>query len=84
MLKGDEMKKIIYCCDNCDAKAEDYLPANWFILGFAQVKSIEMPDIKLRRPLMKFPYDWQETHHFCSEECMNEAVKVLGKCHQGQ
>jgi len=70
------METTIYKCDNCGKEAKDVVPAGWFLLGFAMIKHLQFPEgIKLKTPIANKP-DWQITHHFCSEQCMNEAVKV--------
>ena len=72
------MKKEIYICDNCGKEAENIVPTGWYILAFAVVKDIETPNVKLKNPIRMNPV-WNETHHFCSAECIDEAVKIKGK-----
>jgi len=70
------MEEIKYICDNCKTEAKDTVPAGWFLLGFARIKELQFPSgIKLKYPIHDKP-EWLVTHHFCSEDCMNGAVKV--------
>jgi len=61
-------RKLELTCDYCGktAKGDEYhygLPKGWYVLGF-HCQSYLAYD------------DWRITHHFCSSECMDKAVKV--------
>ena len=60
------MEETTFYCDNCKKEAKDAIPAGWYLLGFARIKEIEFPS----------GLNWQISHHFCGEECMNRAVAV--------
>ncbi len=62
------MRTLELTCDNCGkkAKGDEYhygLPKGWYVLAY-HCQSYLAHD------------DWRVTHHFCSLECMTEAVKV--------
>lgn len=70
------MQKISFICDNCGREVvAQGVPCDWFILGFYKVRCMGDTELKLKTPIRTQP-QWQETHHFCTSECMDEAVKV--------
>lgn len=64
------MLKINYQCDYCGKLEKGYTDENpppgkgWFTLGY------KMPNTELSQG------DWIVTHHFCSSQCMDNAVSV--------
>ncbi len=62
------MRQTLLTCDWCGNKIEvgeftNGLPEEWFVLGFHKGSFVDKDD-------------WRITHHFCSEVCMNKAVKI--------
>ena len=62
------MKDVKLICDSCgeeDHGSENHfdLPLGWIVLGFHSQRFAAYDD-------------WRVTHHFCSRECMDKAVKV--------
>lgn len=62
------MKIVELMCDYCEkrAKGDDChfnLPKGWFVLGFHSQSFVAADD-------------WRVTHHFCSSECLDRAIKI--------
>lgn len=65
--KVKDMRKLELTCDFCGKteNGDEYhygLPKGWYILGYH---------------CQRYCYDdWRVTHHFCSLDCMDKAIKV--------
>lgn len=65
-----------YICDYCGKVAKEQIPEGWYILGFTIVRYMKPnADYKIKNP-PRLDNKWQETHHFCGDECLNLAVNV--------
>lgn len=60
------METIVYKCDNCGTEAVGRIPEKWFLLGYAITRNFTI----------EIQPEFTITHHFCSEECMDNQVKV--------
>lgn len=59
-------ERIEYTCDYCGAILHNKLPQGWYKLAYHKESFLDIND-------------WRVTHHFCSLDCMDGAVKVTPK-----
>lgn len=65
------MRKVELVCDYCgkvEPGGEEHfnLPKGWCVLGFHCQRFLAVDD-------------WRITHHFCSQKCIDAAVKIDAK-----